>query len=277
MNGLVVLIFLVGFVFPNSALAWFSEDGKEDVIFSNSSISSDIFFSDTYVLLYNGVGQKRNLSIMPDSKSRFLVVADRIDIDIPLNVLSKNAIDPGESIDRLLAVNLRIKKILDEYERLDNRAELLLKDLGIPYLNRSVSQKRDWFTSSIQQQSVSAHKNKLKKDLANVVNSGQSYKVNQAANNQKTLAVLSRFKKEEQQSVSLTSVDPQLPDHAPEIDRLQRTSHISVTKRSNQDLPWVFSFFLKMFQYIIDHKVEVIIFIVLTLFFIALIPMKGRQ
>ncbi|MCK5542492.1 MAG: hypothetical protein KAI40_07340 [Desulfobacterales bacterium] len=280
--SVIVILFLTGIVFPDISSAWFSEEEKHEMFFLNPSISSDILFSDTYVALYDEVGQKRNLFILPESKSRFFVIADRMSIDIPLKALSKNAIDPDESIDRQLTVNLRIKKILDEYTKLDKRAELLLKDLSIPYLNRSTSQKRNWFASSVQQQSVSASKNKLKKDLVGAVNNSQPYKVNQTGNKQKTISVLSRLKEKEKQTVSLASVDPQSADPAPELDHLQRDSRISlsqrsITQRSNEELPWIFKFILKVLQYCMDNKIGIIIFIILTLFFIALIPMKGRQ
>ena len=100
MQSFIAFMVVVGFIFPDTSFAWFSETGKEE-IFLNQPVSSDVLISDTYVLLYNRAGQTRNLSILPDYKSQFYVVADRININIPFNVLSKDAIDPDESIDRL--------------------------------------------------------------------------------------------------------------------------------------------------------------------------------
>ena len=277
-QSFIAFMVVVGFIFPDTSFAWFSETGKEE-IFLNQPVSSDVLISDTYVLLYNRAGQTRNLSILPDYKSQFYVVADRININIPFNVLSKDAIDPDESIDRLLAVNLRVRTILDEYAKLENRAELLLKDLSIPYLNRPILQKKNRFISSIQQQSVMVEKNKLKDDFANIVNNSSSHKVNVSENNQTSLSGFrfSRLKKKERLS-RINSVNNQSPDPAPvpEFEKVQRVSKISFAKRSNDKLPWIFRFVLKVFQYCIDHKVEIIIFIVLSLFFIALIPRKGR-
>jgi len=272
---LIFFMCLAGFLFPDVSFAWFSEDGKEEMLFLNPSISSDISFSDTYVLPYNMVGQKRNSSITPDSKLRFCVVADRVNLDISLNILSKNAIDPSESIDRLLAVNLRIKNILDEYTKLSGRAELLLNDFSNSNLSILIPKKKNKSISSIQSQSVLDEKTDLKKKLANVVNNSLSNKVNLAENNQKTLIVLSRLGVKGRLVNSTSSF--QTSDSAPAPGRQQKTSNINDLDRFEGQPPWIVNFILKRINYCIDHKVAMISLVLLIFFFIALIPMRGRR
>ncbi|MCK5097705.1 MAG: hypothetical protein KAR45_06350 [Desulfobacteraceae bacterium] len=275
---LVLCVCLTGFIYPDISSAWFSEDREEAVPFLNqpcSSDPSDISFSDTYVLLYNEIGQKKSFSIFPDVKSRFYIAADRVSIDIPLDVLSKNAIDPGESIDRLLAVNLRIKKILDEYSELDQRAALLLKGLHNPYLDDLNQKKRNRFTLSDQQESVSAGKKKLKKDLANVIKNSQSYRINSTKSNHQAFIALTRFKERRRSFNSTHSTQSQGSIH--ELERFRQASEVNRKKYFGGELPWILNVILKGLKYCIDHKVEMTLYTLLPVFFIFLISLKGRQ
>lgn len=272
---LIFFVCIAGFLFPGSSYAWFSEDSGETMPLLNQPISPDMRFSGTYVLLYNEDAQKKNLFLFPDFKSQHFLTVDRVNIDIPLDVLSKNAIDPGESIDRLLAVNLRIKKILDEYAKLDKRAEMLLKDIKNPYFDSVNKKNQNIFASSNRKMSVSAGKKKLRKDLTNIIKNSQSYTMNITKNNQKTLTSLTRLTKMRQSFNPTTLTQP--TGQSPEFDSLQEQSEVSQRRHIDNELPWIFNFILKGIKYCIDHKVEMTLYALLVIFFISLISLKGRQ
>lgn len=89
--------------------------------------------SSEYILPCND--QVGDPSLVQNDSRRFHASADRIDIDIPLVTLSRQTVDTAASLDRQIAANLRIRNILEEYLAVKNRTRLVLKDLGIPYLD----------------------------------------------------------------------------------------------------------------------------------------------
>ncbi len=272
-NITVSFIFFVILFSPDLLSAWFSEGGEAEMPYFKKPLASDTLYSDTYVLLHNRERQPREFFLFPDSKFNYYVVADSVSIDIPLDVLSRNAIDPGEYIDRLLTVNLRIKKILDEYSKLDKKIELFSNDYGVRFQKGLNPTKRNWFVSSIRSPSVSAEKKKLSKNLSNALKSSQSYRVETKKNRQRSVAVLARLNKKE---ASNTITAPQPPIQATELEMQRESSTISMTKHIDDELPWIFNVVLEGIRYCINHKVQIILFVLFVIVIIPLIPLKRK-
>ncbi len=251
---LILSVFLLSLI-PGRSYSWFSSsaDSKNPGVIMDSSIPERS--SRTYVLNYNTPGGGKEIAIFPDSGNNAAVFADRIDIDIPLSILSKEAIDPEEFLDRLLAANLRIQNILDEYLAFRRRTDLLLKDLRIPYL-----EKQDKVKPKFAIAGEVGEGKKLKKDIENIIRHDAAYKRAHDEQVAQSVAVIDQItqvgaggKKGLQQENG--AIGNQITDSA----RYQKLPVQNMGKYNDNELPWIFRFILGILKYAYSNKMELLL------------------
>jgi len=271
LTGLIIIILM----YPVSASAWFNKDG-DGIAFQDNLKHKAMTYSNSYVILSNETpGIQQYHFILPDVKPRSYLVVDSIDMDIPLNLLSGNMIDPKEYIDRLLAVNMRITAILDEYSKLDKRAEAILKDLTIPYINNKNNKKRNLFLTSTEKPSVSSRKKNLKKHLAKVINNNRSHK---SFSNGYIHGKFNIIKQNSSKNRSTSNgSDKDYQDQNSKPDRISGPPDMIISSRTDDELPRVFILLLDGLKYCFENKIKIIFYIVFLVFIIALIPFKGQK
>ena len=280
-HALLLFFCLYNPFWPPSSHGWLYQSGDDAAPVTGAASVSLNIHSDTYVLFYNGVEQQHGLSILPESDPCHYVFVDDVNIDIPLDALIKNAVEPGEFVDRLLTVNLRIRRILDEYTELDRRAESLLRDLRIPYLENAVprgSSRGRLPNAENSEVSVSESKNRLKKKLVKVIKNSQSFNMNTAQQMEHGLIRFTRS--ENRRSFSITR--PESGSSAPEGETFSFKKASQLSVNSTVDVnppppPLLFRVWLKGIRYCLKHKFEIILYTLLTLSFILLISLKRKQ
>ena len=141
---LMISVFLLCLISGN-AHAWFQDSSPENhrklPIFEDR-IHND-FPTGTFILMPNESGTG-STALIPGgaSKRESISSADKIDIDIPFNLLFKTEIRTENAIDRQITANLRLKNILDHYAEMRQKTEKLLDDLRIPYLDGSIKRQK---------------------------------------------------------------------------------------------------------------------------------------
>ena len=135
-----MVVFVIVFMTPGISGAWFAED-KGNHLFYNRRVSFDLFESPGRLAVYDDIVKDGGRILMPQND--FFIPADTIDLDIPLTFLSQAPLSPMDALDRLMAANLRIKLLIDEYNALQKKADELLKSVSIPYLDSFPWQPRD--------------------------------------------------------------------------------------------------------------------------------------
>lgn len=219
----------------------------------------------TYRFLQNR-GQKEKTPILyPDSEGAG-ISAGSINVDMPFDVLSKNVISPGISLDRQIAADLRLKRVMDEYRSLKKRNAEVLNGLGIPYL-----EKKDDF--KINRPDSVAEKIKAEREAGNtlenvIVFSGGG---GGAPVNQQTVVsqVTGALKKEKQNIALAGDISKFRPSPGYSGQRVQTLGGNSYQTASggNTELPWLFFFALKVIRYAVDNKLEIFLWAaVLTMF-----------
>lgn len=271
------LFLLCVFLFcPETSSAWFAA-GKEGRLFQlPHACGTDAEPTHTYVLHFNTPAFENCGAIFPEPAEPSFVYADRINIDVPVNLLFRETVNPVESIDRLISVDLRIQNILEEYLAQTRKYERLLKDLRIPYLEIDKPEKLQNKKEESNPQSVAARRKDLKKALINTVKySGPAQPDNEKQPNDYMVA-LQKIKKQSKKKDSspLPGINP---DSGPESLSRPVSNPGDITGYHNEELPWFFSFVLSVFQYGISHKTEIVFWAVFSAFLIFFtIAVKGK-
>ncbi len=253
----IALFVLILCILPGQSYAWFfSSDDPGNPGFASPSAESDIP-SKLYGLHYHDSENSTDeggSGISHDSGMSGIVFPVRINIDIPLSLLSKEAIDPEESLDRLVAANLRLQNILDEYLALKKRNELLLKDLRIPYLEKR--ENRTEPSSGIAGRDLEAEK--LRTDIENMIHHGVGYTSLRGEQDNLSDTVWQTKGTETGGEMSLQegAVTPGL---TPDSENYQRLPGKSMGTGSGTELPWIFQMTLDIFGYMMNNKAELLV------------------
>ena len=212
--------------------------------------------SKTYIFLQNHPGNEKTGTIHPGS-SKYSNLAGIINIDIPFNILSKTAISPETSLDRQILVNLRVKAIIDEYEALKKRNEIVLEGLRIPYLERDESRKK--IKEKLASQDISKEQ-EIKRNIENIVNFSGRYKFHSPQIKQLIFQETSTSKKNISALKNSTKTQP-ARDYSHDLgnDIIERSFKSGYS--GNADIPWFFSFILKMIRYATTNKIEVFLIV----------------
>lgn len=207
----------------------------------------------TYSLLQNQ-RKKEKTPMLCSGPTGTGVTAGTVNIDIPFDILSKIAISPETSLDREIAANLRLKRIIDKYLSLKKRNAQVLEGLAIPYLekNDDPPQKR----SDPVPEKIKAEK-EARKTMENVIvfsGGGLVASVNRQA---VVSQVAGALKKDRQKIIPTGDIFRFRPSPGYPGKSAYQTAY-----GSNTQLPWFFSFALKLIRYAVHNKLEILLWTV---------------
>ena len=253
-------VFLVCLM-PGRAFSWFSQsDGTKTSGFTMSSSRPDIS-SNIYVLHYNTPEEYENSGIFLDSGGNSGLFADRINIDIPLGILSKEEIDPEEYLDRLLVANLRIQNILNEYLVFRKRTEFMLKDLRNPYLEKFKNKGKQKFAVAGEfQEGV-----RLKKNFENIVYYGPGNNKMVFEKVEPSADVINQTAR-----VGTWGIANQQPGNNSGLNKLADTAGYQnlpskdFARSSDNEQSGIFSLVPKIFNYILKNKLEILLWLAIV-------------
>ncbi|PID78181.1 MAG: hypothetical protein CSB21_01775 [Deltaproteobacteria bacterium] len=148
-----LFIFLILFTFNTTVFSWYSPTKTEESYFIDKcSLYKKHFPASSYVIYNNDKSNINCNDLIPESKKNF-IVADRINLDIPLNLLlMESSILLENYLNRLLYVNLRIQKLVSEYDVFRKTSQNVLKNLKNPLFdtNQKLVSGHDIFRKTSQ-------------------------------------------------------------------------------------------------------------------------------
>lgn len=245
-NARIALFVLILGMISGQSSAWFSSSETFENPRITTKASEPDLSSNTYGLHYHDSENSealRSPCISLDSRTSNGFFPVLINIDIPLSLFSKEAIEPEESLDRLLAANLRIQNMINEYLALKKRNELLLKDLRIPYLEK----KEDSIDPPAEIAGRVDEGEKLKTDIENLIRHRENHNsLNEEQVDLSDGAEISRQGgKKDANSLAEASIKP-FPGQ-------------NEDRSNDNELPWILSLFLFVFSFIVNSKEELLI------------------
>ena len=250
-----LIIFLVCFV-PLTSHSWFFIQEESPEFQTVTTATGRESVSSGYFLPYTGEVGMESPSLLRDDKGQFHISADRISIDIPLNILSYQVFDTSSFLDRQIAANLRIRNIIEEYLAAKNRTRYVLKDLGIPYLDSDKKQK-----ISIQGREDDIQTGKrLRKEIENI----SLYSIGVVSINRDQTKIADDPVAQMEKRLSRNRndwIDPEKTD----VTELNETGQLRIAsgqhggKSVSSELPWIIRIILNAVRYLFSNKLEILL------------------
>ena len=264
---IIILVFII--VLPGTAGAWF-DGGRNGRPFSTRMDSRSLIPSGSLAVYDDIAAHSEGVVILPNV---FFVPVDTIDLDIPLTLLVKTPVSSMEALDRNIVANLRLKLLIDEYKALQKRADELLKSVVIPYLDSP------WLSPEKENAvSLNERKKRLDSRLNGILFEGHG--LNLLYSDPVNLPPLGHSTGwMPKGKVFLTNTPPK--DSAPvENSDLSPPLHGVVPLSSvfrKTEIPWIFAFFMKVWSYLLAHRLEVVLYGTILSFFGYLISLQARH
>ncbi|MCF6246209.1 MAG: hypothetical protein L3J69_02490 [Desulfobacula sp.] len=227
--------------------------------------------------LYDNLVSKTSSFFLSKKIDKFISF-DQIEINIPLRFLSKNLITAEDSMDRMLTSNLRIRQILFEYQKIKNRAESLLRNRDV--IHAETKNKKPLKSSETTANSIEDQITKLENIIININRSGLV-----PSGGFDTDGILSfDFNASLGQNVS----DAQYRNFYPlssqggqkQFNTIESEFRVESRTLSNQDagqLPWIFDVFLKLINYMMSNRVEIMLYAMFLVLIGLLVSLKVRK
>jgi len=241
---------------------------------------------------FNHFSTKHHRGPLVCPTSDHFIPADRIAGNIPLRIAIRQPMTVENTLSNLLYANLKLKKLVEEYEALQKESRELLTDLTIPFVDFGFAKPEQIDKTG----SIYSKKEQLAQDsrivsrflevstatTENAVQSGTTGTRPLAGllDEQKNREASSRDLSESLQSESLQSGPKDLAllldasqtgleSQDPLSDITQRQS-ARILDDEEVSLPWIFRFLLNIVQYLFSHKIEALIYGVLLFFAVTI-------
>ena len=274
---ILLLIFILSLGLPHDLQAWFSSIRDADhlnpgeIVQLDKTIQSFVVYDNFTLPGETG----KDIRLLPASPS--FVPADRIDVKIPLILFDRPSLTTMQSLDRLLAANIRLRQLLKEHEQLRERAEKLLKSVSIPYLDGYLFKASRKITPGIAEQ-----KKALEKQIAHTAIAVKGPYTRDKTNTIVDFSNIESHLHTRQKMDSGTRSDENLSYyHLSGGNKEKNTPSVPgkatyPAPKAESDLPWLFRFCIDLVSYIISHRVETLFYVSLLFILVWFVSLKVK-
>lgn len=263
--------------YPEVCNAFFlATDTPEEIRIEHTTSVSSTQGNNTYHFYDNDFYKEQDY-LLAEQQSEFLAF-DTVDIDIPLNLLTRQPVSPQQAIDRILASNMRIRQIMQEFELLRARArEMMLKERRINSIqNSDRTAKMD---DQIAKDDFDIRKRRLVLKTRQVTDAGNAPKTrinsDVTVSNTYYYAAVPKDQEGQSKKVDLS----RLPGDDP-IFASGKTGYANPnysTGKSQKELSWIFRVLLSIWHYIVNNRVELFLYSLIFLIVGFFITLKVRK
>jgi hypothetical protein len=261
--GKAVFYFFIFFlaIIKSSVFGWHGQNKIDDsLFFINSEKINKELNSSVYGVYENSFNEK-NLSSFPLPPGK-RVLAGKIDINIPLSALAEESVEPSKYLERLIAVNLRIKKLVEEYEELKEKAALLSQTGKTQIYGKNTSKS----SSSLNNKKKEIHtsKEKIDKSLKHLVNFSPKADLASAP-------ILNAKVLENEIKSIVYDYSSFVREKSGEGEIAHEKAKLDTNFKASTEFPWIFKFFIGIYKFIINYKYHILfcfLFGAFSLFFI---------
>ena len=187
---------------------------------------------------------------------------------IPLKLLAQRDISPRESLDALLYADLQMRQLMQELAQLKKRTAMVLKDLSIPYLDKTFSKK------PLSRGTLKEEKEVLeRKKRAITVLTGHDLKPGKLLSFNKDSFIRKKI-------ISPYPIEKYRSQEIQEInDKLDKGERGFSNIRQTDELPSMFQVLYVFFHYIMTHRFESLFYltILFMIFYFISLKIKYRQ
>nr|WP_319392999.1 hypothetical protein [uncultured Desulfobacter sp.] len=254
LNILVTLFSLC--LAQGSSYAWFHSSGncEECPVFELPRSVENV--TQTYAFLPNTPDAVSEIRLYKtSSKNPFPASAGALKIDVPFNLLSASVTNVQAMLDRQVAANLRLKNLLEQYIAQQKKNATMLKDLGIPYLEAKPPPEKAAPASDTEKLTPT---DVLRREMAEVMLFQSGAKDRPALRDNHDFQPNSTGKKGRANSVPDLEKYGNSQLKGSNWNNPGRTDTYHQIYGRDTELPWIFSFGLKLLRYLANNKFEIL-------------------
>lgn len=272
---IICLLFFFSLIKLNAACAFFqSNDHPDGIRLDHTAIGRSTQDIIVYQLYDNFLYANPD-NFLIKHRAGF-ISADEVKINVPLKILARDSIYPENSIDRILLANLRIKKLMIEYSELQKKARLLLDD-GRISLTGEKKKKSANDDPQNGMDDIESEKERIDKKLINIRQLSQWTLDDISSNETRSMENDSNLNHRTTSLPADTFYNADFSAGVEKTSDVEKTDAVTVRQifsgKKSTELPWIFTLFLKILNYVLNNRVEIIlymIFIAVVGYFISL-------
>lgn len=201
------------------------------------------------------------------------IYVDEIKINVPMNMLIQDSIYPDNSIDRMMLANLRAKKLYDEYTALQKKARLVIQDHMPP------GEKKDKAKHSVpmdEYSSIDEKNETIQKIMSHVNVLGFDIKWMESEQSPLALKYLSSMDDELNTPTETFSGNASIGKIENPGRPLNKGPQV-LSSTKNRDLPWILNGLLKLLNYIIANRLEIMLYLIFITMIVFLTALKIKK
>lgn len=251
-------IFFIMFLllFSTNVYSWYLYNNDNEVFCTSCQSNKSQEVTDSFVVYPNYLKTEHPGQLVQNSLTN-IPTALVLNADVSYRLLYNDSVKPDHSVDRLIAVNLKLKKLLDDYEKMKKNSKTLLGELKVPYLDDTENK-----TMKNNSEETSKINRRIESKISKTV-SGNRY------GNLGSPGKLIYSYKAEKNSYFKKSADKK--------ERLSESFDYDIKPESfsrsvsyNKELPWFFKMMVDVFKFCIKNRYEVILFGAVFISFIVI-------
>ena len=268
----ICLIFIFNMVTMNHASAFFLHNNRSDNLSIEDTPIDQSTQDNNILYLYDNSFAGSSENYLSKKKGAF-IFADQIKINIPMNILLQDSIYPENSIDRMMLANLRAKKLFDEYSDLQKRARLILQDNGIPGEKNDGKKNSSHIAENIN---IDEKNEAIQKTMSHINFLGHLSKDTDSEQNSMILDHLSSTNSE----IDTSEKDISYIRSSEGIEEKRgapNTDQQSLLRKESRELPWILNVLLKLLNYIVSNRLEIMLYMIFMSLIVFLISLKIKK
>ncbi len=269
----ICLVFVCNMLTMSHAPAFFQHNEKSDNLRIENTPNDQSTQDNNLLYLYDNFFSRASEDYFTKKRGDF-IFADQIKIHIPMNIMIQESIYPENSIDRMMGANLRAKKLYDEYTELQKKVRSLQKEDAIQDQKKNEKKKEGSLDAQID---IEEKNESIQKTMSHVSFLGQAPKELEPEQNpiifEQQSPVNSEISTPQKNVIDHVSSEKFDNEKGGEVD----TGQQHLLRKESRELPWVLNVLLRLLNYIVKNRLEIMLYMVFTAMIVFLISLKLKK
>lgn len=268
----IFLIFVFNMVTMTHGSAFFLHNDRPDSLRIEHTPIDQSTQVNNMVYLYDNFSSNSSENHLTKKRKGF-IFADQIKINIPMNILIQDSIFPDNSIDRMMLANLRAKKVFDEYTELQKKARLIIQNNTLPV------EKKDEKKNPVpmdENMNIDEKNEAIQKTMSHVNVLGFILKEVESGQPPLILEHQSSVN-DEFNSPTKNFSDSLSTGNTENAGRTVKTGQQDLSRKNNRELPWILNGLLKLLNYIVNNRLEIMLYMIFITMVVFLISLKIKK
>lgn len=272
-SKIICLIIFFNMVTMNLASAFFLHNDRSNYLRIEHTPIDLPTQDNNRLYLYDNFLSSSSESYLSRKKEHF-IFADQIKINIPINILRQESIYPENSIDRMMLANLRAKKLYDEYAELQKKARLAVQENWPSGRGKERGKNPIHHNENID---IDQKNEEIQKAISHVNFLGQNFKDTESDESPIHLEHLSSVNNELNTSEKSRIYAISQGDDSIRGSGTATPKQQGLSRKQSSELPWILNGLLKLLNYIVNNRLEIMLYTIFIAMIVVLISLRLKR